>query len=281
MLDDLKTRSRRLIARNRGRTTFRALHQIATFIDDSYENNEWDMEVNGEAALVRRLAPAAFTTIVDVGAHRGDWSIEALRAWPAAHAHAFEVAPETFQRLTEHVVESGLTARMTLNACGLGNASTTRDMYYFPEHPQLTCDRPRHACASIPFRAAIVTGDGYAREHGLATVDFLKIDVEGAEYLVLDGFAAMLESGRIQCVQFEYGAFSIQTRVLLADYYERLGKRYAIGKIYPNSVEFADYDWTMESFRFSNFLCVLRDRADLIALARGTTAKARERAATR
>jgi FkbM family methyltransferase len=269
MLDDLKTRGRRLIARNRGRTPFRALHQIATFIDESYENEEWDMCVNGEAALVRRLAPAGFTTIVDVGAHVGDWSIEALKAWPAAHAHAFEVAPPTFERLSRHAVESGMAARMTLNACGLGAESAARDMYYFPDHPQLTCDLPRHSHQSVPFRATFTRGDAYVRDHQLDTIDFLKIDVEGAEHLVLEGFAESLRARRIQCLQFEYGAFSIQTRVLLADYYERLGPLYAIGKIYPGGVEFADYDWTMENFRFSNYLCVLRDRPDLQALARG------------
>jgi hypothetical protein len=37
--------------------------------------------------------------------------------------------------------------------------------------------------------------------------------------------------------------------------------------VFPSTVEFRDYDWTMESFRFSNFLCVSRARPDLRALA--------------
>jgi hypothetical protein len=143
-------------------------------------------------------------------------------------------------------------------------------MYYFAEHPQLTCDMPRHSHATATtFTAELMAGDDYVRQRDLGTIDFLKIDVEGAEHLVLKGFRETLEARRIQCVQFEYGAFSIQTRVLLADYYDALGRNYWIGKIFPGSVEFRDYHWTMENFRFANFLGVSRSRPDLRELAKG------------
>jgi Methyltransferase FkbM domain len=155
-----------------------------------------------------------------------------------------------------------------LNNCGLGDRGGAQMMYYFPHHPELTCDRPRHeGNAAVPFEATIVTGDEYAVAQGLEHIDFLKIDVEGAEYRVLDGFSHLLERGGIRCIQFEYGAFSIQTRVLLADYYERLAARYWIGKLFPSGVEFCDYAWTNESFRFANFVCVSRDWPELRALA--------------
>ena len=279
MLDDLKTRGRRLIARKRQSAPVRALHRIATFIDQSYENEEWDMCVNGETTVLRRLAPAGFRTAFDVGAHVGDWSIEALKAWPRAHVHAFEVAPVTYERLVRHVDSVGLAERCTLNCCGLGEATTTREMYYFPDHPQLTCDLQRHTFRSTPFRADLVHGDAYVRKHGLDTIDFLKIDVEGAEHLVLKGLEQTLQAGRIQCLQFEYGAFSIQTRVLLADYYEMLQSLFWIGKVYPTGVEFAEYDWRMESFRFSNFVCVSRQRPDLKEMVRDVAAGVAQRVA--
>jgi hypothetical protein len=98
---------------------------------------------------------------------------------------------------------------------------------------------------------------------GIAAIDFLKIDVEGAEARVLNGFSRRLASQDVHCVQFEYGAFSVQTKVLLGDYYAMLADSYWIGKIYPNYVEFKEYDWTMEDFRFSNYCCVSRLRSDL------------------
>ena len=272
VFDDFKTRSRRLIARNRDSASVRALHRFATFIEACYQNDEWDMCVNGETALMRRLAPAGFTTIVDVGAHVGDWLVEALGAWPGASGHAFEIAPATFGRLQRRIESTALTDRVVLNACGLGEAAATRDIYYYPDHPNLTCDQPRHPYPSQAITAQIVDGDSYVARHGIGTIDFLKIDVEGAEHLVLKGLRRTLAEGRVSCIQLEYGAFSIDTRVLLADYYAMLAPRFWIGKIFPAGVEFRDYHWTMESFRFSNFLCVSRERPDLLALAQGQAA---------
>ena len=73
----------------------------------------------------------------------------------------------------------------------------------------------------------------------------------------------------MRAVQFEYGAFSIDTRVLLQDYYRHLAPRYVIGKVYPGYVDFKDYDWRDETFQFSNYVCVDRREAAMIALAAG------------
>ena len=267
MFDQLKTRSRRFLARRRRHSSVQALHRVAMFIEEAYDNDEWDMSVNGETALMRRLAPARFSVAFDVGAHVGNWSIEALRTWRRAHVHAFEVAEPTYGRLTTSIEAAGLSSRATLRRLGLSDAGGSRDMYYYAEHPQLTCDTPRHPYDSTPFTAQFIDGDSYVEQQGITSIDFMKIDVEGAEHLVLKGLRRTLESGGIQCLQFEYGAFSIQTKVLLADYYNVLGSFFWIGKVFPTHVEFRDYQWTMESFRFSNFLCISRKRPDLKELA--------------
>ena len=213
MFDDFKTRSRPLLARKRQTAPVRALHRFAAFIDASYENDEWDMCANGETTLLGRLAPAGFATVFDVGAHVGDWSIAALRAWPDAHVHAFEVAPPTFARLTGGIGSAGLAAHVTLYGVGLSDATERRDICFFPEHPNLTCDLPRHTFPWTALSAEFVEGDQYVRDRQIDRIDFAKIDVEGAEYRVLRGLRDTIAAGPITCIQFEYGAFSIQTRV--------------------------------------------------------------------
>jgi FkbM family methyltransferase len=266
----LAVRSHRWLARNRRRSSVQAAHRLAAFLEEAYENEEWDLHANGEASLLQRLAPAGFATVVDVGANVGDWSLAALNAWPRCHVHAFEVAPPTFERLVRHLAAAGLANRATLNPIGLGDVCGEREMYYYPDSPNLTSDQPRHPGSRIePFRARLVEGDCYVMERKLHDVDFVKIDVEGAEHRVLAGFRQTIEQGRLHAIQFEYGPFSIDTRVLLADYYERLGRRYWIGKIYPGHVEFSDYHWSRERFRFANFLGIARSRPDLRTLAEG------------
>ena len=50
--------------------------------------------------------------------------------------------------------------------------------------------------------ARIATGDQYIFEHGIDMVDFLKIDVEGAEWDVLEGFANAFTAKKVQMVRF-------------------------------------------------------------------------------
>ena len=261
---------RRYIGRNRQSPLVRAMVRASRFVLDAHTNASMDGAENGEAALVARLAPATFTIALDVGANVGDWTIEALRAWPQARVHAFEVAPETARACARRVEAAGVSSRITLSPCGLSDSDGTATMYYFPDHPDLTCDMPRHEGRRVvTFEARMQRGDAYLAEVGIAAVDFLKVDVEGAEHRVLEGLRAALDAQRIHCIQFEYGAFATQTRVLIKDFYDRLGDRYWIGKLYPSRVEFADYDWTLEGFAFANFIAISRARPDLRTLATG------------
>jgi FkbM family methyltransferase len=270
MFSKLCTVAGPLIARNRRSSPVRLAHRVATFIEDAYQNTDLDLATNGESRIVAALAHADIRTAFDVGTNHGDWSIEALRAWPQVHVHAFEVLPETFTDLEVRLGAANVRPRIDANACGLADRSGREVMYYFPGHPELTCDRPRHDGLEVrTFEARLMRGDEYAAHHGIPRIDFMKIDVEGAEYRVLQGFSATLAAGLVDCIQFEYGAFSIQTRVLLSDYYAMLGDRYWIGKIYPRYVDFVDYSWTMEGFRFANFLAVSRSRPDLRRLVEG------------
>jgi FkbM family methyltransferase len=260
----IKSVGRQVIGTHRRSKAVQTLHQLASFVESAYWNEGSNLQLNGEYNIIRKLRQANFLIAFDIGANYGDWLIESIMAWPQCQVHAFEVAPLTFEGLRNRLKRSPWLDRATLNPFGLSDTSGEQTMFYFPEHPDLTCDLSRHeALESIPFEAHLVTGDQYAGEHAIETVDFLKIDVEGAEHRVLKGFAKFLEARKVQCIQFEYGAFATQTRVLLGDYYTLLSQNYWIGKIYPTHVDFKDYHWTMEDFRFANYCCVSKGRSDL------------------
>lgn len=252
--------ARGLIGTYRQSAVIRRLHSVAAFIESAYENDGTSLE-EGERQLIARLRGSDIRSVMDVGAHLGEWSALALRAWPACHVHAIEVAPETCDQLRQRFAENG---RLTINQCGLSDHIGTETLYYFPDHPELTCDHRRHpGYVAHPFVASIVTGDAYCDRHGIETIDLLKIDVEGAELRVLRGFERRLHADAIACLTFEYGAFGIDTRTLLRDFYDLLGERYWIGKVYRATVDFRDYDWRHERFAFATFCAVSRHRPDL------------------
>lgn len=251
------------ISRNREALPIKLLHEVTNFIETSYANEGSDFASNGERDLLEKLAPADFKTALDVGANTGAWSSAALSLWPNCRVHAFEVAPDTYQKLADRFLASPMSDRIVLNDFGASDVNETQVMYYYPQSPELTCETPRHDEDAVPFDARLQRLTDYCRSQGISEVDFLKVDVEGAEHRVFKGFSDFIDARKIHCIQFEYGAFSIESRFLLADYFAMLSNNYWIGKIFPGYVDFSDYDWRMENFRFCNYVCVSRDRPDL------------------
>jgi hypothetical protein len=49
------------------------------------------------------------------------------------------------------------------------------------------------------------TVDDYCESNRIEQIDLLKIDVEGAEFQVLQGARRMLQSKRVRCLTFEFG----------------------------------------------------------------------------
>jgi FkbM family methyltransferase len=266
----VKDALRRSIARHRRSSLVTAIHNAAAFVESAWHNEGVDFETNGERFVLERLRMADFKVALDVGANVGHWTKTALALWPRCHIHAVEIAPKTFADLEANSRTWPGADRAHLHQFGLSETAGSLAMYDYPDRRELTSDTPRHdGLTIVPFEAQVTTLDQFCADQRIDHIDYLKIDVEGAEHRVLKGASALLQANRIECIQFEYGAFSIDTRVMLQDYFGWLGQSHAIGKIFPNHVAFTDYDWTMESFRFSNYLCVSRQRADLQRLVAG------------
>jgi FkbM family methyltransferase len=243
------------------------LHHLASFYETAWRNEGADLTVNGERFVLERLKAAQFQIAIDVGANVGDWTIEVIERWPTCTVHALEVAPETFEQLQNRITTHEDSLRVKCHQIGLSDRARHQTMYYFPDHPTLTGDsRRHHEYRAVPFDATLATLDDFCGEQGINAIDFLKIDVEGAEHLVLKGATRALSNHSISVLQFEYGAFSIDTRFLLKDFFDLLGHQFFVGKIYPNYVDFADYDWRSEDFRFANYLCISKRRPDLCQL---------------
>lgn len=229
-----------------------------------YENhNNYDFHTNGEADVLKRLIDKGFTTIFDVGANTGAWSLLAGIFFPDAVIHCFEPIPETCRNLRDRLSRR---PEVVVNDFGLSDTRGTRDFKLYPSDLEKSSlyDYP-HPLPSARVECRIESGDRYLEDNGIDRIDFLKIDVEGAEHLVLAGFERAFRQGRIQVVQFEYGLINILTRFLLLDYYrffERFG--YTIGKIYPGYVDFRPYSLGHEDFIGPNYLAVSRDGKHLI-----------------
>jgi FkbM family methyltransferase len=233
-----------------------------------YGNASYKPHKNGERWLLEALGAEPMRTVLDVGANVGDWSLLAAAAFPDATIYAMEIVPST--AVTLRARTAGLPHIKVFDH-GLADHSGTLTVRFNPAattHTTFT-DYP-HGWEGERIEGNVLRGDEFLAREGIRSVDMLKLDVEGAEHLALRGFGAVLNERRIRFVQFEYGRVNILTRFLLRDFYERFTKAgYVVGKIYPDYVEFRDYDLGDEDFLGPNYLACRRDEP-LITRLRGS-----------
>jgi len=75
----------------------------------------------------------------------------------------------------------------------------------------------------------------------------------------------MLDAGRIDVIQFEYGKVNIITHFLLRDFYEFLEPRgYLVGRLFPDFVDFRAYALEDEDFSGPNYVAVRKTRSDIV-----------------
>jgi FkbM family methyltransferase len=216
---------------------------------------------NGERWLMATLSGEPIRTVLDVGANMGTWSLMAVDLFPEASIYALEVVPDTAAVLRGHAAQHD---RIRCFNLGLAAHTGTLSLHYHPTastHATFT-DYP-HTWTGERIECPVMRGDDFLAREGISEVDFLKLDVEGAEHLVLQGLENHLREQRVRFVQFEYGRVNILTHFLLRDFYELFATYgYVVGKIYPDYVDFREYDLSDEDFLGPNYLaCRAEDEA--------------------
>jgi FkbM family methyltransferase len=245
-------------ARARRNPLLKTAAQLCRQYLEWFGNASYKPERNGERWLLSTLQTEPIRTIVDVGANVGNWSLMAAELFPEATIYALEAVPATAAQLRSRV---GSARRVQPFNLGLAERSGTMVFNYHPgasTHATFT-DYP-HSWTGERVECPVLRGDNFLTQHGIGQVDFLKLDVEGAEHLALEGFEDALRQQRIRFIQFEYGRVNVLTHFLLRDFYQLFNQYgYAVGKIYPDYVDFRDYDLSDEDFLGPNFLACRKD----------------------
>lgn len=127
-------------------------------------------------------------TFVDIGANVGWYSLfVASRAGSSARILALEPQPEIFDRLTYNIRQNPFG---TIKAVACAVADKTGDLTLFldPKNRGESSVKIVGSSPSDTLRVPAVTLLDLLRREGFAHVDAVKLDVEGAEDLILDPF---------------------------------------------------------------------------------------------
>lgn len=208
-------------------------------------------ESSGELRLLDTLPQ--LNVIIDAGANRGAWAVEARKRWPSASIHAFEPAADTFDLLTAAVGDT-----VTCRRAALGDTPRTMTLHKVPGIDALASlhqrDIAEHNLAMTDTETVdAVTLDGYCVDNNIDRIDFLKLDVEGHELAVLAGASRLLAEGRIARIQFEFGGCNIDSRTYLRDFVRLLSPDYRLSRITRDGLEPFRYSEAAEVFVTMNF----------------------------
>jgi FkbM family methyltransferase len=172
----------------------------------------FDSEVK-EQLLVRSLVKPGMT-VFDVGANVGKYTkLFSQLVGPRGRVFAFEPDPESASKVRELAKRDELT-NVTVVEAAVCDESGKLTLNQFPREyctwnslgrPQM--EDPRKPTTLVPIvstvEVAAVTIDDFCAAQGIEKIDYLKLDVEGAEFRALCGAKQTLSSRKIDQLQFE------------------------------------------------------------------------------
>jgi FkbM family methyltransferase len=152
-------------------------------------------------ALHDELAPG--DVVADIGAHVGVHALGAARrVRPGGRVIAFEPAPDSAATLRAAAARNGLAVEVAETA--LGDADGEIELLGDPRYSAHDAGvRSQFGTGEVVARAPVTTFDAWAQEHALDRLDVVKVDIEGAEILALQGMRRSLPTLRPRLVAIE------------------------------------------------------------------------------
>ena len=168
--------------------------------------NNSDPKTNGEEKFFMDIQDN-INVIFDVGCRSDSEFI-----YFNGEVHYFDPVEEFIENLKN---QKNINKKSYFNNFGLGNDN--KELYYYPKY-QSFYDRVNSCHISDDSNKILLyikKGIDYVNSKNIKNIDFLKIDTEGYELNVLQGFEEFLENVKI--IQFEYGGTFLDNNTKLID----------------------------------------------------------------
>ena len=200
---------------------------------------------------------------IDIGAHVGEYTKEVLKRYPKIDIFLFEPSSENKPILEN---EFSKLSNVNNNSCALSNKNGKHKLYFDKSGSvlaSLTNRRLDHFDSMDNMNSSeeidVKRFDDFwktTKYKNDTIIDYVKIDVEGHELDVLEGFGDLIYNIRI--IQFEFGGANIDTRTFFQDFwYFFKDKNFIIYRISPIGViPVKNYAESDEFFSTTNYIAV-------------------------
>lgn len=192
--------------------------------------------------------------IYDVGANEGQFAVECMRLWPEAQLRCFEPVGASYMELAKNTKR--WQDQIKLSECALWNEKDLIPLYH-----GMGCDQTASLFSRwLPGVGELHKDARMVQVHRLdefmmafreTPVNLIKLDVEGAEFRVLQGAGTFLDPKKIEAIWFELNSCALDARVYFRDFWNLLRSRgYSISEMTssgdPEPIE--EYDAELENF---------------------------------
>lgn len=180
----------------------------------------WGLGYEDETAELFFKKCRSASVIIDIGANVGYYSLLAALSNPAAQIFSFEPNPILYERLNENVHLNSMDGRIELYQQAVSSLDGVIPLYV-PKNGVLS-----ESSTLRGFRNDVdaincdgICLDNFAKNNQIRKIDLIKMDVEGAECMVLEGMKNILKdmSPDIICEVLP-GRFNAQAEKLLKQY---------------------------------------------------------------
>ena len=196
--------------------------------------------------------------VFDVGANIGNYSKVLSEFFKdTATIYSFEPSEKTFEKFIQNT--TGIV-NIIPNSIGFSDVEETRMLFTNNEASGLASVYQRNLehfdiTMNLSEKIELSTIDKYCESHNIDKIHFLKLDIEGHELNALKGAERMIDGGRINFIQFEFGGCNIDSKTYFQDFYYLLKDKYRIYRILKNGLyEISKYEETLEIFITVNYL---------------------------
>lgn len=166
---------------------------------------------NSEINLINEILPED-AICLDVGANIGYYALNIVKSKKNAQVYCFEPDPTVFEKLNINLSLNEESKRIKCFDIALSDSETIKNFYQ--------SDDQHSGCGSINvipnqnsnvIEVKTLTLDSFLYRNNLNKVDFIKIDIEGHEFSLLQGAVLSLKVKAIKYILIEFNGEKLKT----------------------------------------------------------------------